>query len=199
MEELIMVAFVLGMLVLALLGVIGLVNPSWVGLSSRSQSSLIYFGSSVLCLFIAIALSPESSQEENHIDTQEVERSDIGESATSEKPIEYVSLRQLIANFSGFTEAQRDRWRENNDWQHWVKGICVVSEVSSTNWMSEISDAYFEVTCELPDDNRAILFYDESKETEMMDLSRGDVVDFRGRLKTIRYWGFWSSGYVKVN
>jgi len=199
MGELVMVAFLLGMLVLAVLGLVGLANPKWVGLNKRSRSSSVYFGSAIVCFFIAVAMTPESARESEDTDSVEEEASDHGAASDSTEQIEYVALRRLISNFSGLTEAQRDRWREENDWQYWVHGTCVISEVSRTSWMSEISGAKFEGTCELPDDNRAVLLYGDLREEEVMNLSRGDVVDFRGRLKTIRYWGFWSSGYVQVD
>jgi len=199
MGELVMVAFVLGMLVLFVLGFIGLANPRWVGLKRRSRSSVVYFGSAVICLFIAVALTPESSRESDGAESRPQEDTDHGVASNGAEPIEYVALRELISSFADLTEAQRDRWREDNGWKHWVYGTCVVSEVSSTSWMSEIADASYEVTCELPNDDRAVLFYDDSREEEVMDLRRGDVLDFRGRLKTIRHWGFWSSGYVQVN
>ncbi|MCK8516062.1 hypothetical protein M0534_06955 [Methylonatrum kenyense] len=199
MGELFVIAFVLGMLVLAVLGLVGLANPGWVGLKGRLQSSLVYFGSAIFCFFFAVTLIPDSSKELHSAESLAQESSNDGEVADDTENVEYVALRKLISNFSDLTEAQRGRWREGNDWGHWVYGVCVISEVSNTSWVSEISDAAFEVTCELPDGNRAILFYDDAREEKVMGFSRGDVLDFRGRLKTIRYWGFWSSGYVQVD
>ena len=71
--------------------------------------------------------------------------------------------------------------------------------MNRTGFLSEISDAEYEVTCELPGGDRAVLYMDKNNSDFVHDLEIGDTITFTGKLKNIQAWGFWCSGYVKVD
>ncbi|MFA7691644.1 MAG: DUF1311 domain-containing protein [Candidatus Hydrogenedentes bacterium] len=112
---------------------------------------------------------------------------------------EVVDLRSLLDKFSNLTDLQQEKWSRDNEWKLIVSGSGEVSEVETTSWLSEISDAAYEVTCELSDGNRAILFMDENHSDFIYSLDIGDTINFTGKLKTIKEWPFWCTGYVKVD
>jgi len=186
--ELIFIALILGFLTLFVLGLICLINPRWLGFQSRKMSSLIYFGGGLGCIVLVSLLDLQADTDEIPARTSNVENIQIS----------YDSIVDVMVGFPSMTDAQRNRWREQNEWKYWVEGDCQVSEVSMTTWMSEISEASFEVACELNNGDRAVLFYGSEFEEQVLGLIRGDRLAFNGRLKTLRYWGFWTSGYVMV-
>lgn len=195
----------LGMLVTAILGFISLVNPKWFGIQTRKNASAVFFGISFACLVVGIAFAPGASQKESVKPTgKNIENSAVDqiiENRTSEqikRPIEYEDLVSLLINFNNLTEIQKEEWNNSNQWKRWVEGRCVVSEANSTNLLSEIKETSYEVSCEFGNQDRAILFFSKHMRDQVVSLNKGDVLEFKGRLKKMQDWGFWRSGYVKV-
>ena len=111
----------------------------------------------------------------------------------------YKQITNLLAKFKTLTQVQQDRWDENNEWKYWVKGKGKVSEVEEANSFSEISGDYYEVTVELSDGNRAVIFYPKTEEYEwVVNLKKNSRVSFKGNLKSLKDWGLWMSGYILV-
>jgi hypothetical protein len=118
-----------------------------------------------------------------------------GETAGSRS---YQALHVVIDEFGTLTELQQENWNQQNQWKLWVNGTGQVSEVNQTNAFSEISDLPFEVTVELQNGDRAVLFYPKSQKETVLKLKMGDVLRFKGRLKKIQDWGLWKSGYIQI-
>lgn len=197
---------VLSMAVTAILGVIGLINPRWFGISSRGKSSAFFFGIFFACLVVVEVLMPSKSDKvqvttssEKHQAGNTISASSDAKAEGQPTSIRYVELSPLLTEFSSRTKLQQEEWNNANQWKHWVEGRGVVSEVKKTNVFSEINEAVYEVLCEFDNKDRAILFYSKQQREYVMSLNKGDVIEFKGRLKKILDWGFWRSGYVKVN
>jgi hypothetical protein len=195
----------LGMVITAILGLIGLINPKWLGIQTRGRSSAVFFGISFACLVVGIAFSSGTSQEENSKLTSKITESNVAVQVDDKVPDksalnskEYEDLASLLIEFDRLTEIQKEEWNNSNQWKRWVDGQCIVSEVESTSMLSEISEADYEVSCEFANQDRAIVFYSKDMRNQVISLEKGDVIEFKGRLKSIRDWGFWRSGYVKV-
>ncbi len=110
----------------------------------------------------------------------------------------YESFTELVSVFKNLTEVQQERWNIRNKWKHWVAGKGTVSEVEEADIFSEIQGNYYEVTVELEDNNRAVIFYPKTKKYDWVaDLSKDSRLSFKGRLKSIKDWGMWVSGYIK--
>lgn len=112
---------------------------------------------------------------------------------------EPVDLEQLLDNFGNLTELRQDQWNRDNEWKHIVRGAGEVSEVNRTGFLSEITDAEYEVTCELRGGDRAVLYLDKNHSDFVLGLEVGETITFTGKLKNMQDWGFWCSGYVKVD
>lgn len=110
----------------------------------------------------------------------------------------YSSVQSFLSDFESMTDLQRSRWQENNEWEHFVSGRCRVSEIRETGWLSAIRspEADFVVDCHISSSKHVALYYDKSYENEMYALSKGEIIDFRGKLKTIEHRGFWNTAYV---
>lgn len=110
----------------------------------------------------------------------------------------YSSVQSLLSDFESMTDLQRSRWQENNEWEHFVSGRCRVSEIRETGWLSAIRspEADFVVDCRISSSKHVALYYDKSYENEMYALSKDEIIDFRGKLKTIEHRGFWNTAYV---
>ena len=121
--------------------------------------------------------------------------SGFGETAGSRS---YQALHMVIDEFATLTELQQENWNQQNQWKLWVNGTGQVSEVNQTNAFSEISDLPFEVTVELQNGDRVVLFYPKAQKETVLKLKMGDVLGFKGRLKKIQDWGLWKSGYIRV-
>lgn len=63
--------------------------------------------------------------------------------------------------------------------------------------MSEDNAFPYEVTIEISEGQRAVVYYPEGKREYVLGLSKGSNVYFIGRLKNISDWGFWKTGYIK--
>lgn len=112
---------------------------------------------------------------------------------------ELPDLEPLLDNFGNLTELRQEQWNRDNEWRLIVRGTGEVSEVNRTGIFSEISDAEYEVTCELRGGDRAVLYMDRNNSEFVHNLEVGDTITFTGKLKKIQDWGFWCSGYVKVD
>jgi hypothetical protein len=117
------------------------------------------------------------------------------ESRGTETPV----LEQLLDNFGNMTELRQEQWNRDNEWKHIVSGAGEVSEVNRTGFLSEISDAEYEVTVELRGGDRAVLYMEKNNSDFVLDLEIGDSITFTGKLKSITDWGFWRSGYIKID
>lgn len=118
--------------------------------------------------------------------------------ATSANPIQPVSM--MIAEFNSMTSLQRERWQETNESRHWVSGTCEVHDVNTTSWLSEFRspEADYVVDCVINSTQHVSLYFANSYNNVMQSLSTGEMIEFEGKLKTIRHWGFWSTAYVLV-
>ncbi len=191
---------VLGWLVSSGLGCLALINPNWFGIPTRFRSSIIFFGIASLCFVVGVfATIPLLS--ERSLDGSEVIASTSQQKTapTMESKIEipdYITLSTLLVNFEGLTDLQQDEWNSDHEWKYWVSGTCTVSDVVETNVFSEVTDMAYEVTCEIVGGNRVVLFYPVEKREYVLGLNKGNAIEFAGRLKLIKNWGFWVTGYV---
>ena len=56
------------------------------------------------------------------------------------------------------------------------------------------------MTCELPGtSDRVVLYYPANKREYVLNLRKGDRIEFVGQLEEIVDWGFWRTGYVIVD
>lgn len=112
----------------------------------------------------------------------------------------YQPTRPFLTEFEAMTDLQRGRWQKNNEWKHNVSGRCRVAEVKVTSLLSEISppEAMFVVDCLIDSSKHVALYYGERYEDEMHSLSKGEVIEYAGKLKTIKHWGFWNTAYVHI-
>jgi len=111
---------------------------------------------------------------------------------------EYKSITALIAQFKEMTKVQQDRWNGKNEWKYSVKGTGRVSDVGESSIFSEIECNCYEVTIELSDRNRAIVYYPKTEEYEWVaNLAKNTKINFKGKLKKLIDWGFWISAYVQ--
>lgn len=111
----------------------------------------------------------------------------------------YESFTELVSDFKNLTEIQQGRWNTKNKWKYQVKGEGTVSEVQDADIFSEIQGNYYEVTVDLEDGNHAIIFYPKTKKYDWVgDLQKDSQLSFKGRLKNLKDWGVWVSGYIKV-
>ncbi|MCL5277838.1 MAG: hypothetical protein M1517_08710 [Deltaproteobacteria bacterium] len=118
----------------------------------------------------------------------------VGETSNSG----YESFTELVSEFKNLTEVQQERWNIRNKLKHWVNGEGTVSEVEEADVFSEIQGNYYEVTVELEDGNRAVIFYPRTRKYNWVgDLQKDSQLSFKGRLKSIKDWGMWVSGYIK--
>ena len=110
----------------------------------------------------------------------------------------YESFTELVSEFQNLTEVQQERWNIKNKWKYRVAGKGTVSEVEDTDIFSAIQGNYYEVTVELEDNNRAVIYYPKTKKYDWVaDLQKDSRLSFKGRLKSIKDWGMWVSGYIK--
>lgn len=192
MVEILAAGFALASLTLLVFAVLALINPAWTGFSTRKKAVPLYLLATV-GTFVLTGVVISSATESTDAPRAQAVSSTAGEARGELRP-----LQDLLTEFSSLTDARQKNWATEETWRHWVNGTCTVSEVSYTSTFSEIDDSLLEVACELPSGDRAVLFYQQGKEKEVLAFNKGDVLDFEGRLKTIRDWGFWSSGYVLV-
>ncbi|MCL4479267.1 MAG: hypothetical protein M1381_09265 [Deltaproteobacteria bacterium] len=75
----------------------------------------------------------------------------------------YEPFTELVSEFKNLTEVQQERWNIRNKWKHLVAGKGTVSEVEDADIFSEIQGNYYEVTVELEDGNRAVIFYPRTR------------------------------------
>ncbi len=101
----------------------------------------------------------------------------------------------LVRTFKKLTEVKQKRWSEENEDRYVVEGSGKVETVEEAGVISEIQGDYYEVTIEISGGDRAVVFYPKSFH-RAADLDKGDRVSFRGRLKRLKDWGFWVSGYL---
>ena len=206
----------LGLFIFLILGIIGLFNSSWVGMKNKKQSALVYFSATILCLVIGVSTAPivseqtanskETTHDENSNVDEKTENSQsdlktkIDKNLNSEYTHESVqaNLMSLIDEFKPLTDIQKEKWENENGFKFTVNGQCIVSEVAKTTWMSEIPEAAFEVDCELPSEDRAILFIDKNQSDFTTSLNKGDVINFHGKVKKLIDWGLWTSAYIVV-
>lgn len=111
---------------------------------------------------------------------------------------EHSNIADLTDDFKKMTEIQQKKWCKENEWRYHVMGYGKVSEVEYAGLMAEINGSYYEVTIELENGNRAVVFYPRTDQYGWVEnLSKGSYLNFEGRLKTLKNWGFWISGYVR--
>lgn len=153
----------------------------------------------VMLLFAVVAVA--MPQDGEPVAESPVTAVDSGSEASVQKPVEapeYVPLNPILSEFETMTDIQQDSWNVQNEWKYWVTGTCMVDEVRETNLFSEITDMPFEITCDIDGSGRPVLFMSEERRDFVMGLSTGDVVDFQGRLKSIKDWEFWTSAFIVV-
>ncbi|MGI6137969.1 MAG: hypothetical protein ACOYI9_02955 [Candidatus Hydrogenedentales bacterium] len=110
-----------------------------------------------------------------------------------------VNLQPLLNKFGDLTDLQQEKWNKDNEWRFVVTGSGEVTEVESTSWLSEVSDADYEVTCVLSDGNHAVLYMGENNRDFVHDLDIGDMINFTGKLKSVEDWTLWCTAHVKVD
>lgn len=111
---------------------------------------------------------------------------------------EIQNLESLLQYFGNLTDLRQEQWNGDYEWKLIVTGAGEVSEVSRAGFFSEISDAEYEVTCELPNGDRAVLFLGENNSDFVHNLEIGNTITFTGKLKNIADWGLWRTSYIKV-
>lgn len=78
-----------------------------------------------------------------------------------------------------------------------TSGSGEVSQVEYAGLMSEVKGSYYELTIKLENGNRAVISYPITAQYDRVkNISKGSHVGFKGRLKTIKNWGFWASVYI---
>lgn len=212
-----MILATLGLFILMILGVIGLFKPSWVGMKNRKHSALVYFSASIVCLVIGVSTAPivskqtANSKEANSSETSSIDQNNENSHLDLKTKIEkntdtehlnesvQANLMELIDNFKPLTDIQKEKWENENGFKFTVSSQCIVSEVAKTTWISEIPEAAFEVDCELPSEDRAILFIDKNQAEFTTSLNKGDVINFHGKVKKLIDWGLWTSAYIVVD
>jgi len=108
-----------------------------------------------------------------------------------------VDLLMFTNNFKKMTEVQQKDLAKEIEWKYYTRGSGMVSQVEYAGFMSQITGSYYEVTVELPNGNRAIVFYPKTDKYDWVwKLSKGSYIEFKGRLKTIKNWGLWVSVYI---
>ena len=144
-----------------------------------------------------IKQAPRSLDRDNDYE-EELVSQDTASINKAVEQVEYKELMPFIRHFSSLTELNQDSWNEANEWKHYVKGTCTVSEVAKVTFLSEIDNAAYEVDCEMASDDRAVLFFDEKYQQQVSNLTVGQVISFEGRLKNIQT-PMWTSAYIKVD
>lgn len=182
----------------------GALNPKWLRQPTRGRALGIYLGLAVFSLIIAVSAVPEkvdgSSPEKASLSAASEPGPSRVAASTEEQPAsrEHLALSSLISAFESLTDLQQEEWNLKHQWAYWVQGEGIVTEVSKTGVFSEIKDTAYEVTVELPGGDRAVLFYPPEQKEFVLRFDAGSALTFQGRLKKIQDWGFWRSGYVKV-
>ncbi len=206
----------LGLFIFLILGIIGFFNASWVGMKNKKQSALVYFSATIICLVIGVSTAPAVSNQranetesnlnrittenKNTVDNDSTVSTEVNQ-AHEDKNVQQTiqaNLMELIDQFKPLTDIQKEKWENENGFKFTVNGHCIVSEVAKTTWISEIPEAAFEVDCELPSEDRAILFIDKNQTEFATSLNKGDVINFHGKVKKLIDWGLWTSAYIIV-
>lgn len=105
----------------------------------------------------------------------------------------------LVRTFRESTELQQKRWNEKNEGKYWVRGQGKVAEVGESNLFSGITGDYYEITIEVTDETKAVLFYPKTEANEKLaNLRKGQRLSFKGNLKKLVDLGFWVSGDILV-
>lgn len=120
----------------------------------------------------------------------------MGVSASSYQPI-----RPFLSDFGSMTDLQREKWQKENESKHIVSGACRVHDVNTTSWLSAFNspEADFVVDCRISASQHVALYFGQAYEDKMHSLSKGTLLEFTGKLKTIQSWGFWNTAYVLVS
>jgi len=186
---------VLGSFLCLVLMVIGLAHPSAVGMSSRRNVLKVYLGIEFVCLVLIVTLVPSSIQRTYDLLIEGCAQ--VRSPKLSPEP-EYRDIASILDEFRLLTNLQQKQWNEDNEWKIWVQGRGIVTNVKETGLLSEIPEMAYEVTVEVLNNDRVILFYNTTHKQFVLGLNRGTVLEFRGRLRRVRDWGFWRSAYVRV-
>lgn len=192
MVELVLLGLSLGVVLLLVFGALGLIRPSLAGVRTRQRAVMVYFGGAVICLVIAAPMLPESTGK--GAGKSPVHRDALG-SQSQGKP---VPVTQLLQQFKAKTRLQRETWNQEHRWQYRVSGRCRVREVKATSWVSQITDADYEMDCALKTGDSAVLFFDAGDKAAVLATERNTWVTFTGRLKNLVNWEFWQSAYIRV-
>lgn len=116
--------------------------------------------------------------------------------APARKFVEYLPI---VRTFRESTALQQGKWNERNEGRYWVRGKGRVFEVGETNIFSGMDGDYYEITVDVTDDTRAALFYPKTEANErLVNLKKGQRIEFKGNLKKLVDLGFWISGDILV-
>lgn len=189
-------------IVLILWLIVGLYNPKkgifWEAESKTRGKFILYFISAAVAVtIIQMTIKPNPSEETVASDYSETQSTSSAEQGTEIDSSKIRPITKLISHFDGLTDLQQDEWNSNHKWEYVVKGNGQVTEVGETGFMSEDDSFPYEVTIELSEGQRAVVYYPKAKRDYVLGLNKGSNVSFSGRLKSITDWGFWKTGYVK--
>jgi len=150
-------------------------------------------------------MKPQSAEDTVASDNSEtqraspVERSPTVEQSRETDSSKILPVTELISHFSDLTDLQQEEWNNNHKWEYTVNGSGLVTEVGETNFISEDDSYPYEVTVELSEGTRAVVYFPEEKRDYVLNLDKGSDIDFVGDLKRIEDWGFWITAYVKYS
>jgi len=190
--------------------VVGLYDPTtgifWEADNKTRSRFLFYFVSVVIGVtLIQVAMKPQSAEDTVASDNSEtqraspVERSPTVEQSRETDSSKILPVTELISHFSDLTDLQQEEWNNNHKWEYTVNGSGLVTEVGETNFISEDDSYPYEVTVELSEGTRAVVYFPEEKRDYVLNLDKGSDIDFVGDLKRIEDWGFWITAYVKYS
>lgn len=182
--------------------IVGLYNPEkgifWETENKTRGKFILYFISAAVAVTIVqMAIKPTPSEETVTTEYSETQPTPSAEQGAEIDSSKIRPIAQLISHFSGLTDLQQEEWNSNHKWEYVVKGYGQVTEVGETGFMSEDNSFPYEVTVELSEGQRAVVYYPEDKREYVLNLDKGSSVTFVGRLKKMKDWGFWKTGYVK--
>lgn len=122
---------------------------------------------------------------------------DIPASANTAEVSAYVIDEPFLVVFSQLTELQQKEWNNLYAGKYNVTGTCPVFDVGSTGIFSS-GNASYEIICKMPGRNRLVLYYTEDQRDYVMGIAKGDLIRFNGWLMSMRDWGLWVTGYIRI-
>lgn len=179
--------------------IVGLYSPErgifWeVENKTRGKFVLYFVAAAITVTVIQMAIKPNPSEETVTSDYSETQPTSSTDKDTVIDSSKIRPIAKLISNFSELTDLQQEEWNSNHKWEYVVRGSGQVTEVGETGFMSEDNSFPYEVTIEISEGQRAVVYYPEGKREYVLSFSKGSNVSFIGRLKNIRDWVFGKQG-----